>query len=184
MGNGVVAHAQATTYPVPQLVPVAAPVVAPTSAIVPVMGTSTAPLNAKAAKKAKLQEAVTKLENSLQVRISNLDDLAMRLQSRIAKMQQASDNMTAATVKLMAAQKAIAAAKADLAILKKADVAMVASTRPAAVFANIKNRTAKNVATKIKAAHKALVDVVVIIKGQGTPGVVPTTATSSTSTAR
>lgn len=186
MGTGAVAHAQNAPTSIPQLVPVAVPTIAPAPAVPPVSGmpTATEPLSAKAAKKARLQEAVMKLENSLQVRVTNLEDIAMRVQSRIAKMQQAGNDTNAATLKLMEAQEAIAAAKTDLATLKKADVAMVASAKPLAAFANIKNKTAKNVVVKIKAAHKALVEVVVLIKGQGTPGAVPAAATSSTSTAR
>ena len=118
-------------------------------------------------KKERLQEAVKKLENSFEVRITNLDSLAARIQTRIAKLQQGGKDMTAATVKLTEAQKAIVAAKAELAILKKADATMVASKKPATAFAVIKAKTAKNVTVKIKAAHKALVDTVVLMKGQG-----------------
>ncbi|EKD24087.1 MAG: hypothetical protein ACD_81C00113G0001 [uncultured bacterium] len=66
--------------------------------------------------------------------------------------------------------------------MKKANVAMVASTKPATAFANIKNKLAKNVTTKIKVAHKALVETIVSMKGAGNG--MPATATTSTSTAR
>ncbi|HAL24251.1 TPA: hypothetical protein DDZ49_02445 [Candidatus Wolfebacteria bacterium] len=156
MGGGMVAHAQVPTMPaVPPQAQTAAPV---------------APVDAKAAKKVRLQEAVRKVEQSLMVRITNLEGLAAKIQARIAKIQAEGKDMTLANTKLADAQKAIVAAKAELAILTKADTAMIASAKPATGFANIKNKTAKNVVVKIKAAHKALVDVIVIMKGQGTPG--------------
>lgn len=184
MGVSAVAHAQTTTQPVP---PITTPVTtAPTPPLVPKdqpavptnipaipggapaqIGTTSMAPSPMMTKKERLQEAVKKLENSLEVRITNLDSLAARIQTRIAKLQQGGKDMTAATVKLAEAQKAIAVAKAELAILKKADATMVASKKPATAFATIKTKTAKNVTVKIKAAHKALVDTVVLMKGQG-----------------
>lgn len=137
----------------------------------------TAPMDAKTAKKMKLQGAVAKMEQSLEVRIGNLDGLAARIQTRIAKLQAEGKDMTMASAKLAEAQVAIAAAKTELATLKKADAAMVAAAKPATAFAGIKNKTTKNVVAKIKIAHKALVDTVVIMKGQGG-------AASATSTAQ
>lgn len=161
LGMGAIANAQA--YP-------SATITAPRVA-------TTSPVDAKAAKKAKLQEVVTKLEGSLEVRIMNLDSLATRIQTRITKIQAKGGDMTTASAKLAEAQKAIAEAKTELANLRKADVAMIASAKPATAFATIKKKTAKNVVVKIKAAHKALVDTIVIMKGQGVP-------VSATSTAR
>lgn len=167
LGAGAVAHAQTP------IVPATISQVAATSS----MATSTSVIGAKATKKAKLQEAVGRMENSLQVRIANLDDFAQRIQSRMAKMQTEGKDMTAANAKFAEAQKAIALAKTEMANLKKADAAMIASTKPATAFVNIKNKTAKNVVVRIKAAHAALVDVIVIMKGQGT-------SASATSTVR
>jgi hypothetical protein len=175
VGTGAIAHAQVAPIPAPAVM--SAPILAPAT-------TTTAPISAKAAKKAKLQEAVTKMEHSLQVRIANLDDLAVRVQTRIGKMQQEGKDVTVANAKLVEAQKAIALAKAEMEKLKKANASMVASAKPTVGFANVKNKLVKNVTVKIKAAHKALVDTIVIMKGQGTPGTVPSTATSSTSTIR
>lgn len=169
LGVGVVAvNAQTTVPPMPPTIPQGAPAApggaatAATTTMMPVL-----------TKKAKLQNAVTKLEGSFMVRISNLDGLAARIQTRIGKLQQGGKDMTVASVKLAEAQKLIAEAKTELANLKKADTAMVASAKPATAFAAIKNKTAKNVVVKIKAAHKALVDTIVIMKGQG--GVATTT---------
>lgn len=166
LGTGAIAHAQTPAIPTP------APQVAPT---VPTAKTPTQLIDAKAAKKAKLQEAARKMEQNLETRIMNLDGLAARIQTRIAKIQLEGKDMATANAKLAEAQVAIMAAKTELENLKKADVAMVASAKPATGFVNIKNKTAKNVVVKIKAAHKALVDAIVIMKGQGTPG----TATST-----
>ena len=158
--GGMIVHAQ--VIPVP-----------PIPAVTTVASSS--PVDAKTEKKARLQEAVMRLEHSLDVRIANLDGLAGRIQTRIAKVQLEGKDMTAANAKLGEAKKAIADARAALTALQKADAAMVASTKPATAFANIKNKTAKNVVVKIKAAHKALVDTVVIIKGQ----MMPASATST-----
>lgn len=160
LGTGAVAHAQ--TAPA-------------TTKVVPKTAT-TSVAEAKAAKKARLQEAVTKMERSLEARVGNLDSLAARIQTRIGKIQAEGKDMTAASAKLVEAQKKIAEAKAELAKLKTANATMVASAKPATAFANIKNRSAKTVVVKIKEAHKALVDTITIMKGQG--------MTSSTSTAR
>lgn len=160
LGVGTVAHAQTP------VAPATAPQVTP---VVPTMATPTQPVDAKAAKKAKLQEAARKVEQSLEVRIANLESLAARIQTRIGKMQLEGKDVTAANIKLTEARAAIAVAKTELNNLKKADAVMVASAKPATAFANIKNKTAKNVVTRIKAAHKALVDTIVLMKGQGTP---------------
>jgi len=131
-----------------------------------------------AAKRARLQGAVTAMERNFEVRITGLESLAGRIQTRIAKVQISGGDMTAASVKLAAAQTLIGEAKAELANLKKADTTMVAAARPATAFGNVKNRFAKNVTTKIKAAHAALVETIVIMKGQGASG----SATSSAPT--
>ena len=154
LGSAVLVHAQA-----------------PTS--VPGTATTTA-----AAKKARLQGAVAAMERNFEVRIAGLESLAGRIQTSIAKIQIGGKDMTAASAKLVAAQKLIAEAKAELANLKKADTTMVAAAKPATAFGNVKNRFAKNVTAKIKAAHAALVETIVIMKGQGASG----SATSSTST--
>lgn len=132
---------------------------------VPASATGTA-MSAAAAKKARLQEAVMGMERSLEARIAGLEGLAGRIQSRMGKMQAEGKDMVIAVAKFAEAQKRIAEAKAELANLKKANAAMVASAKPATAFGNIKNKLAKNVAVKIKDAHKALVDTVVIMKGQ------------------
>ena len=164
-GFSAVAYAQVPTTTTPQ----------------PAVTATQKPLT-PAAKKVRLQEAVTGLERSLEVRIATLEEVAMRIQSRIAKLQLEGKDMTIASAKLVEAQKAITGAKTELATMKKANVAMVASTKPATAFANIKNKLAKNVTTKIKAAHKALVETIVSMKGAGNG--MPATATTSTSTAR
>lgn len=165
LGTGVVAQAQTTTT-TQQVIATSTKVTA-TSTIT---------------KKARLQDAVSKMERSFEVRITGLEGLAARIQTRIAKTELGGKDMTAAKTALTEAQKRIAEAKAELVSLKKADVAMVASAKPATAFVNIKNKFAKNVTTKIKAAHKALVDTITIMKGQGVT--TPSTATSSTSTAQ
>lgn len=142
LGLGAIAHAQT-----------------PTSAT----GT---PAATAAAKKARLQEAVTNMERSFEARITGLEGLAGRIQTRIGKLQLEGKDMTAATAKLTEAQKRITEAKTELATLKKADVAMVASAKPATAFGNVKNKYAKNITVKIKAAHKALVETIVLMKGQ------------------
>lgn len=144
--------------------------------------TTSKPLSATAMKKLMLQTAVTKMENSLQVRIDNLDDFAQRIQERIRKSQLEGKDMTLASAKLVVAQKAITAVKAEMAILKKADTAMVASAKPLTGFTNIKNKLVKNVATKIKTAHTALVDTIVAMKGQGMPASATSTIMTGTST--
>lgn len=166
LGGGAVTHAQTPAMPT------AAPQVMPTA---PTAATPTQPVDAKAAKKAKLQEAVRKMEQSLETRIMNLDGLAARIQTRIAKIQMEGKDTTVANAKLAEARAAIMAARTELENLKKADAAMVASAKPATGFVNIKNKTAKNVVVKIKAAHKALVDAIVIMKGQGAPGAATST---------
>ena len=132
------------------------------------------PAATAAAKKARLQDAVTVMERSFEVRIAGLEGLARRIQTRIGKLQSEGKDMTAASAKLAEAQKRITEAKTELAALKKADTAMVASAKPATAFGNVKNKFAKNVTAKIKATHATLVETVVIMKGQGVP-----TATSS-----
>lgn len=150
LGAGMLAHAQA-----------------------PASATGT-PAATAAAKKARLQNAVTVMERSFEVRIAGLEGLASRIQTRIGKLQTEGKDMTAASVKLAEAQKRITEAKTELSALKKADTAMVASAKPATAFGNVKNKFAKNVTAKIKAIHATLVETVVIMKGQGVP-----TATSS-----
>lgn len=124
------------------------------------------PAATAAAKKARLQEAVANMERSFEARIAGLEGLAGRIQTRIGKLQLEGRDMTAATAKLAEAQKRITEAKTELATLKRADVAMIASAKPATAFGNVKNRYAKNITTKIKAAHKALVETIVLMKGQ------------------
>lgn len=170
---GVMALSVSAIANVQAAMPTAAQQAAPTAA------TATAPtqaVDAKAAKKMRLQNAVAGLEQSLETRIMNLEGLALRIQTRITKIQSGGKDMSAASAKLAEAQAAIAAARTELANLKKANVAMIASAKPATAFASIKAKTAKNVVIKIKAAHKALVDAIVIMKGQGTPGAATTTA--------
>jgi hypothetical protein len=177
LGTGAITYAQGVPSPVTAPTPTQTQVV-PTS--IPV--TTSAPISAKEAKQAKLQGAITKMENDLQVRITNLDSLASRIQTRIGKMQQEGKDVTAATTALVNAQKIIASAKTDLVTLQKRISTMVVSKTPTAGFATVKKSATLGVAAKIKAAHKALVDTIVIMKRQGTPGTVPPAATSGTST--
>lgn len=164
LGVGTIARAQ--TYPsVPQVSPAL------------VKTATSSPVNAKEAKKIKLQGAVTAMERNFEVRIALLDDLEARIATRIGKAQQEGRDMIAASAKLEEARKRIAEAKVELTNLKKANVTMVASTKPAVAFGNIRNKSVKNVTAKIKTAHAALVDAITIIKGQGVVG-------SATSTAR
>lgn len=141
----------------------------------PAIGTTTSGV---AGKKARLQEAVTGLERSFEARIMGLDGIAGHIQTRIAKLQMEGKDMTLVNAKFAAAQKLISAAKADLASLKKANATMVASKKPAVAFGTIKNKLVKNSTNRIKAAHAALVETIVLMKGSGSSS----SATSSTST--
>ena len=167
--SGGVVHAQSTTT-VPGTAGIPA-VAQPAKGV---------PANAKETKKMKLLETVTRLEMSLQARITNLEGVAGKIQARIGKIQQGGGDVTAATMKFAEAQKRITEAKTALGVMKAANIKMANAAKPAVAFGTIKNKLAKDVTVSIKAAHRALVDTVVIMKGQGgARGGSPVTATSS-----
>ena len=124
----------------------------------------------------QMQAAASNLEQSLQARIAALDAIAANIQSRIGKMQQEGKDMTAATTALVNAQKAIAAAKTDLATLQKRIATMITSKNPRAGLATVKRSATLGVVAKIKVAHKALTDMLPLLKGGAAPA---PTATST-----
>lgn len=130
----------------------------------------------------RIRGFIDNMENRFNVHIRNLDSLAQRIQNRIDKLVGEGRDMSNAQVKLNEAKIKIQEAKDELAKLKQGVDDMLLSASPKKAFINVKGKLVKAVTVKIKAAHKALVDTIVILRKEAEP-TAAATSTIATSTA-
>ncbi len=130
----------------------------------------------------RIRGFIDNMENRFNVHIRNLDSLAQRIQNRIDKLVGEGKDMSKVQAKLNEAKTKIQEAKDELAKLKQGVDDMLSSASPKKAFINVKGKLVKAVTAKIKAAHKALVDTIVILRKEAEP-TAAATSTIATSTA-
>lgn len=132
----------------------------------------------------RIRGFVDNMENRFNIHIRNLDSLAQRIQNRIDKLVGEGKDMFKVQTKLNEAKTKIQEAKDELTKLKQGVEDMLLSASPKKTFTNVvKGKLVKAVIVKIKAAHKALVDTIVILRKEAGPAAATSTApTSGTST--
>lgn len=136
-----------------------------TNAVVPVTSaTTTIKVNNGVEDKMQaVRNIAMRLANRFDVNIRVLDSLSSRISSRINKFDQAGKDTTQAKAKLNEANVRIQEAKDALLKMQQGIEAAITSATPKKTFAASKDKLVKGVMDKIKAAHKALVDTIVIL---------------------
>lgn len=123
-----------------------------------------------------------KMGNRFDVNLRTLTSLSSRVSNRINKLVEQGADMTEAKAKLNGANLKIQEAKDSLVSLQQGIESAIVSAQPKKAFAAIKVNSIKGVMDKIKAAHKALVDTIVILQKTAKSQNVTATSTPATST--
>lgn len=114
----------------------------------------------------KVRGSFAKIENRFNVHTRNLDSLAQRIENWVIRASQEGKDVISAQANLNDAKMKIQEAQ-EAAIKLRTDIDdMIYADNPKEKFGIIKNDMTKNVAEKIKAAHRALVQVIISLKNQ------------------
>jgi len=131
-----------------------------------------------------VKNIVMKIATRFDVNVRNLESLSSRISSRINKFDQQGKDTTEAKAKLNEANTKIQETKDAIISLQAGINAAISSTTPKKTFTASKDKLVKGVMDKIKAAHKALVETVVILAktNNALENATSTTTTTTTTT--
>lgn len=156
-----------------------------TTTVSSVTTATTTTINVSSSAEGKLQSArngIMRVANRFDVHIRNLESLSSRIASRINKIEQSGKDTTQAKAKLNEANMKIQESKDALVKLQQDFETAITSASPKKNFAASKDKLVKGVMDKIKAAHKALVETVVILVKVSKPLETATSTTTTTTT--